>query len=388
MFTIDSIELFLCEFKSEGLNYSTWSTNTREFLVYKINSGNFSGWGESTINYNCYGVAKRIGKRIVGKDLSKKEELIDPKILKDNIIFQYYAGFNRRYRQIREGFSQALWDIHGKILDKPFSEMIGKHQFVNKNISQEGMPVIHVFEPEDMAKLANLWLKEGFTTFKLKLRGNAKEDIKAMKMIKSLSSEVNILIGDANYGYKSIKELENAANGFIQNDLGFLQNPIRKPFWQYKKISEKLGIKFTSDNTSYWPNIIRVIKFQEAELINLHPNIMGGVDYLFNVFRYAKKNKIKTIVGSSGFCGIQDKCYQKMSFCLDNEMPTENIGLQNYFCKKFNDYYKYSSNTTSILKNDLQVKEGRIYERDESGFGIEVDQSKLDLICKEHLIFN
>ena len=36
---------------------------------------------------------------------------------------------------LKKGKGVFVWDIHGKILDKPFSEMIGKHQFVNKNIS-------------------------------------------------------------------------------------------------------------------------------------------------------------------------------------------------------------------------------------------------------------
>lgn len=387
MIKIDSVELFLCEFKSEGLNYSTWSTNSRKVLIYKLVSGRHVGWGESTVNYNCLGVAKRIAKKLVGKDASRKERLLDPALLANTICYQYYAGFNRRFRQVREGFSQALWDLHGKVINKPFSEMINndKSDYLK---CQEGMPVIHVYAPEEMARIAELWIKKGFRTFKLKLRGNAKKDIEAMKMVKSLCSDVEILIGDANYGYKSFDELHRAVEGFLEYDLGYMQNPIRKLFWQYQGLSKSLGIKFTSDNTAYWPNTRRVISFQEAEILNLHPNIMGGVDYIFKLVYFAEKHRIPTITGGSGFFGIQDKCYQKMSFLINSDFPTENIGLQNYFCSDFDQYYKYEFESTSILTNDLEVSNGKIFDRRESGFGIDVDISALERVTKKMFVYN
>ena len=382
MIKIDSVELFLCEFKSEGLNYSTWSTNSRKVLIYKLVSGPHVGWGESTVNYNCLGVAKRFAKKLVGRDASRKERLLDPALLADTICYQYYAGFNRRLRQVREGFSQALWDLHGKVINKPFSEMINndKSDYLK---CQEGMPVIHVYAPEEMARIAELWIKKGFRTFKLKLRGNAKKDIEAMKMVKSLCSDVEILIGDANYGYKSFDELHRAVEGFLEYGLGYMQNPIRKLFWQYQGLSKSLGIKFTSDNTAYWPNTKRVVNFQEADLINLHPNIMGGVDYIMKLFSYARRYNIETITGSSGFFGIQDKCYQKISFCLGGAHPTENIGLQNYFCKELQQFYKYEFGNPSILKNNLEVKDGVIIDKNENGFGIDVDGRALERVTKE-----
>ena len=386
MIKIDSIELFLCQFKSSGLNYSTWSTTERDVLIYKIVSGDHVGWGESTVNYRCLGVAKRMAKKLVGRDASKKEALLDPVFLASTLAYQYYAGFNRRFRQVREGFSQALWDLHGKVINKPFCEMI---DYSNSSLceSQRGMPVIHVYEPSEMAQIAEMWVEKGFRTFKLKLRGDAKRDIEAMRAIKSLSSDVKVLIGDANYGYQNTEELKYAAEGFLECGLEYLQNPIRKPFWQYRELSEGLGIKFTSDNTAYWPNTRRVIGFQEAALINLHPNIMGGVDYLFKLVSFAEKYDTPTITGSSGAFGIQDKCFQKMSFCINSGFPTENIGLQNYFCSDFNQYYKYEFETLSILTNDLKVSNGKIFDRRESGFGIDVDVSALERVTKTKFVY-
>jgi len=355
-------------------------------LVYKIISGGHVGWGESTLNYNCLGVAKRIAKGLVGGDVSKRERLLDPKLLKDSLLYQYYAGFNRRFRQVREGFSQALWDLHGKVTNRSFAEMVN-NGWPSAIPFQSGMPVIHVYTPIEMAEIAEIWMEQGFRKFKLKLRGDAEQDIRAMKMIKSLGSDVEILIGDANYGYKSIAELSLAAKGFRGCGLGYLQNPIRRPFWQYQGISKNIGIKLTSDNTAYWPNTKRVIHFREAELINLHPNIMGGIDYMTNAVNYSRVSGVPTITGSSGFFGIQDKCYQKVSFSIASSFPTENIGLQNYFCDSFKKYYKYEYDSPSLLKNDLEVKDGSVFDRYETGFGIDVDDEKLNRVCKQTMVY-
>lgn len=386
MIKIDSVELFVCTFKSEGLNYSTWTTNYREVLVYKLVAEGHVGWGESTLNYNCLGVAKRIGKSLVGKDVTKKERLLDPALLSENILYQYYSGFNRRFRQVREGYSQALWDLHGKVINKSFSEMIEIESSVCK--TQQGMPVIHVYDPLEMAQIAEKWREKGFNCFKQKLRGNARQDIKAMQAIKAISNDVQVLIGDANYGYQNTKELKYAADGFIECGLGYLQNPIRKPFWKYHELSNTLGIKFTSDNTAYWPNTRRVIKFQEAELINLHPNIMGGVDYIFKLFSFCEKQGIPTITGSSGVFGIQDKCFQKMSFCINSGFPTENIGLHNYFCPEMSKYYKYDFDNLSLLTNDLEVVNGKIFDRKENGFGIDVDTNSLERVILKKFVYD
>ncbi|MDB4425513.1 mandelate racemase/muconate lactonizing enzyme family protein, partial [Akkermansiaceae bacterium] len=369
-----------------GLNYSTWVTTDREVLIYKIVSGDYVGWGESTLNYRCLGVAKRLARKLVGRDASKKESILDPAFLATTLAYQYYAGFNRRFRQVREGFSQALWDLHGKVKNKPFAEMISISDFSACDF-QRGMPVIHVYSPSEMGRIAEIWIEKGFRTFKIKLRGEAVQDIEAMRVIKSLGSDVKILIADANYGYKKTTELKRAAEGFRECGLEYLQNPIRKPFWKYRGLSKSLGIKFTSDNTAYWPNTRRVIGLQEAELINLHPNIMGGVDNTLKLVSYARKSGIPTITGGSGFFGIQDKCFQKMSFCINSSFPTENIGLQNYFCSDLDQYYKYEFERLSILTNDLEVSDGKIFDRRESGFGIDVNISALERVTKTKFVY-
>ena len=53
------------------------------------------------------------------------------------------------------------------------------------------------------------------------------------------------------------------------------------------------------------------------------------------------------------------KTVQKIAFGLPTDHPTENIGLQSYFTPKRSEFYQCERESTSILENDLIVKDGK-----------------------------
>jgi len=377
---IEKVNVYLCRFSVTGLNYSTWRLSESKFLVYELVSEGSIGWGESTAKYGATAVACRKAKKLLGKSPLRGEAVFDPKLISRTWLYDWYVGVDRRVRQIREGYSMALWDLAGKIQRKSFYDLSGRER---KRDAVEGMPVIHVQEPRTMARIAETWVREGFKVFKVKLKGESKRDIEAVRCILGVSPDIQIFIVDANYGYKEEADLIEAGQELSRMGVRYFQNPIKRPLSFYAALSARMNIPFTCDNTAYWPKVKSVLARNAAQLVNLHPNCMGGIDLLYRVVDFAGTQGIASIVGSSGHCGIQDKCFQKVAFTLNGELPSEEVGLNAYYSESRQEFYKCNYGYPSILKNDLKIHAGKILDSDEEGFGIDVDRDRLEKMIEK-----
>lgn len=376
MAKIEKIVVYKCKWECTGLNFSTWTKNVNYSIIYQVISQGISGWGESSLRKGFIKIALKKAKKLLKTDPLKLDLALDSPILHNLLPYQWYNGTHRGVRVAREGFSLAIHDLAGKLLNKPVYSLLNR-PILKTQI--KGMPVIHVNKAEVMAKIATTWYEEGFNIFKVKLRGVAAEDIEAIKAILGLASDIKVLIVDSNYGYKNRCELIECGKELSKLGVSYFQNPFRCLLMKYPKLSSEMNMPFSADNTAYWPNIIKVMFFNSAKLVNLHPNTMGGVDYFYKTVDYSGKNKIPVIMGGSGMAGIQDKCFQKLAFTLNTEMPTEGLGLRPYFVEKRKEFYNFDYNP-DILENPLKISSGQIYETEENGFGIDVNKKKLERI--------
>ena len=371
---IDKINIYVCQVKSSGFNYSTWKNSVNETVVYEVIAGDYTGWGEATAKYHGLLFAKAMCKRLIGKTVSNPDKMLDG-IFKDNLLYEWMVGFNRPHRQVREGISFALYDLLGKVEKKSIAELVDR-KVVKESI--ECMPVIHVNEPSRMKEIAQAWTVDGFSTFKVKLRGDANKDVEAIKAILSVNEKTRVYVVDANYGYTDEDELMHAGTELSKLGVHYFQNPIKKHLKFYPQLSNDMNMSFTCDNTSYWPNIKRVMKYKAAKLSNLHPNCLGGVDLLFKTVDCSAKNGVESIMGSSGWLGIQDKSYQKLAFLLEGQHPTEEIGMDLYFASERKKFYNCEGGLPEVLSNPLEISDGIIFNDKSYGFGIEVDRDKLN----------
>lgn len=374
---IDKVNIYICKIETSGFNYSTWKNSVNYTVVYEIISGKYVGWGEATAKFKGIYYAKFLARRLVGKIISTPELMLDG-VFKDNYGYQWFVGLNRPLRQVREGLSFALYDLVGKIEQKNIGELLGRNKVKS---SIPCMPVIHVNTPDRMRAIAKSWYDDGYRYFKIKLRGKASEDIEAVEKIKGISNDICIYIVDSNYGYTCKDELIQCGFALSGLEVKYFQNPIKQHLNTYEALSLDMNMNFTCDNTAYWPNIKRVLKYKAAKLTNLHPNCMGGVDYLFKSVDYSRTQGVESIMGSSGWLGIQDKAYQKLAFYLQGAHPTEEIGMNQYFINGRAEYYHCKTSTPEVISNPLEIKCGVIYDNDESGFGIEINRDKLSLMA-------
>ena len=383
--TIEQVRLHLCKIRTSGFNYSRWQNHENYSLLYEVHAAGKIGWGESTCKYGTLGMARRLAKSLIGKNPELREKLLDPCLFQQSLAYQWLIGIDRRRRQIREGFSIALNDLVAKIRDQTIYQLLGRMPTRDRVAL---MPVIHVNDVVTMVACAKAWADDGFSFLKIKLSGNSEHDIRAVKEIKAACPQVAIFVVDANHGYKDFYSAAAATIEFRKLGASYIQNPFRGRISQYRKLHEITGMKLTADSMAYWPKVRAVLNAHAAQLVNLHPNLMGGIDNLFRVIDFAKSRAVPTIIGSSGWMGIQDRAYQKAAFLTDAEFPSEDFGLNPYFQGARAKYYSCQGGVPEVLATGPDIRSGIMYDRpDEIGFGIAVDRSKIEPFLDKEWVF-
>ena len=373
---ITKISLYKCNIQY-SFKYSTWETKLSQAMVIKIETDiGLIGWGEYTVNrWKTEKIVVSSSRHLLNKNV---EEIYNGLILKPisgfSKVDEFLIGFDRRRRLVREGFSIALYDLLGKYKKKPIYQLFNNVGKVRNVV--DAMPVIHVHSKEDRLKILQKWEELGVNFFKIKITGDLikdKDHLSYLLLNKRVSSK--ILIVDANYGYKEQEDIVELSKFTCENNIRYIQNPIKLSLSKTAKLMKRCDTKFTADNTPWWPNSKRVIRKKACVLVNHHPNIQGGLDWLMKTARFAETNGLPNIIGSSGTVGIQNTAFQAMSAITGLGFPCEEITLEPYM-KYFNDYYNFAENP-NVIKNMNPLKDGQIHINNNIGLGIDIDEDKI-----------
>jgi L-alanine-DL-glutamate epimerase-like enolase superfamily enzyme len=278
------------------------------------------------------------------------------------------------YRYIREGLSIALTDLYSKLNKLTLSDIFGVARVL---CEKPVMPVLHVNSTSITVHNARIWREQGVKYTKLKLSGDLDHDVCVLQELEAQSLLPHLV--DANYGYsRNLPALRIISSLISALSIPFFQNPSRS-YKECRQILTSHSFKIPADSTAYIPQLRRVIRSSAANALNLHPNCIGGFDSAFKSIMLASSLQFPIFVGSSGYLGIQDRAFQKLSFYIYSKQPCENIGFPSYFRTPDLKHYLCDQNLQG-LTNYLPHHGGFI--SDDSDFlGIEVDTSRLKHIA-------
>ena len=129
------------------------------FLKVETDEG-VTGWGEPILEGRAHTVAaavEELGEYLIGKD---------PRHIEDHWTVLYRGGFYRgggAHMSALAGIDQALWDIKGKALGVPVSELLGGN--VRSRIKVYSW--IGGDRPSETAAAAKAAVERGFTAVKM-----------------------------------------------------------------------------------------------------------------------------------------------------------------------------------------------------------------------------
>ena len=337
-------------------------------FVRVINDDGISGWGQvSTYNSDitCQILHRQVAHWILGKDITDLDDKLD-------LISEREHKFPGSYlRRAMAGFDTAVWDLRGKIADKPVTSLLGgspgKVRAYASSMKRDIKP------REEAERLKKLRDELGFDAFKVRAGaevgrgrdewpGRTEEIIPTMR--RELGDDMDLLI-DANSCYRPKQAIEI---GKILEDNGFCHFEEPCPYWNFeetKQVTDTLDIDVTGGEQdcelSTWQQMIdmRVVDIVQPDILYL-----GGICRTLRVCKIAEAAGIPVTPHCANLSLVT-------LFTMHLLRAIPNAGKYLEFSIEGADYYPWQEGL--FIESPYKIQNGHAYVSDKPGWGVDID---------------
>ncbi len=336
-----------------------------EYVIVRIQTDDgTTGIGEAPVDIGFFGetleavqaaVEDYLGPQLVGTDPFDREYLMD--------LIDY-----RGNGCAKSGIDLALYDLMGKALGVPVSDLIGgsHRKRVPVAIEIAGGP------PDAMAEECVAFMEKGVRAFKPKIGGYPEEDAARLRAIReAVGPEVSIR-ADANRGYtpkEAIRLCRLAERDGVGLEL--LEQPVLP--WDLDGMAlvrRSVETLIEADESCYtMHDALRIIRHEAADVLNVKIAKAGGLGHAKKIAALAEAAGLKCVLGT-GF-GLGIKISAKLHLAASTPLVTDaveftEIGLHHNLLAVPGD--------TDLA---LPLDDGCLPVSDGPGFGVELDDEKL-----------
>ena len=339
------------------------------FVKLTIENGSF-GFGQMS-TYNADITSKifhnQIAPWVIGKNWENFETI-------ENIVLEKEHKYPGSYiLRALSGLDTALWDLKGKILQKPVVSMIGGDA---GSIRIYGSSMKRDIKPEDEAmRFKILQDEKGINAFKYRIGsecGNNKDEWegRSEEIIKKINNELDSSTSklvDANSCYSPSKAIEI---GKLLEDNGVMHFEEPCPYWepdQTKMVTDALNLDVTGGEQDcdfrIWNDMIK------RKIVNIYqPDVMymGGL---------TRTLKLVNIINDQGFiCTPHAANLSLVTVCTMHLLKAiPNAGKYLEFSIEGDDYYPWQKDLFS--KHPFNINDGKVKISDDPGWGVEISKN-------------
>lgn len=308
-----------------------------------------SGYGEICPLGPAYLPAFAAGARTGIGELGPHLMGLDPTQL--GVVNQRMDQVMRGHPYVKSAIDMACWDILGQATNQSVATLLGGRYdedfALYRAISQDS--------PEAMAMSIEKYRAQGYTKFQLKVGGNPDTDVERIKACASRIQPGDVLIADANTGWKQHEALR------VAHAVRDVDVYIEQPCMSYEEclaVRRHTNRPFVLDEViDGLSMVIRTVSDQAADVINLKISKVGGL---------TKARQIRDLCVSTGIAlTIEDTwggdIVTAAIAALAHSTPTDFL----FTATDFNSYV-----TVSTAEGAPQRKNGRLAASSAAGLGI------------------
>ena len=262
--------------------------------------------------------------------------------------------------RVISGIDIALWDIRGKVADRPVYKMLGGFTdkvpvYIAGGYYEEGKGL------EDLASEMEAAVSMGARAVKMKVGGAAiNEDVERVRVARqAVGPDVKLMV-DANCAYRFYEAIE-LARKIETYEIFWFEEPVNPDDYQgHKAVSQATTIPIATGENEYTRYGFRdLIESRSAAIIQPDALIMGGVTEFMKVAALAQAHDLPIAPH-----GTQDVHIHLVS-AIPNGLILE--------------YYASATDPMwgKMFKETLQVEDGFVRPPDRAGLGIELNTEAL-----------
>ncbi len=269
------------------------------------------------------------------------------------------------------GLDTSLWDLKGKIENKPVTSLIGGD---SGDLKVYGSSMKRDISATDEAeRFKNLFQEKGIDAFKFRIgaecgrgidewEGRTEDIVKTIN--KSLDKSVKKLV-DANSCYSPDQAIE-IGKLLEDNDVSHFEEPC--PYWeleQTKKVTDALSIDVTGGEQDcelrIWKDMV------DRKIVNIfQPDVMylGGLTRALKVVKIIEKGGNICIPHSANL-SLVTICTMHLLKAIPNAGPYLELSIEG------EDYYPWQKDL--FLEDPFAVKNGSVTVSEKPGWGVEIN---------------
>ncbi|MEX3010179.1 mandelate racemase/muconate lactonizing enzyme family protein [Hoeflea sp. TYP-13] len=332
-----------------------------------------TGWGQMS-TYNADITAQIFHRQIAPWALGKDADDIDG--LVDLIVEREHKFPGSYLRRALAGLDTALWDLKGKLEEKPVCALIGGQPGWRRAYASSMRRDIQ--PQEEAERFLSLHDEFGFDAFKFRIASECGHDVDEWPgrteaivptVRKALGEDVALLV-DANSGYSAPKAIE-IGHLLEDNNVCHFEEPC--PYWdldQTKQVTDALTLDVTGGeqdcDLSTWRRLIAMRAVNVAQ-----PDIcyMGGLARTLRVAKMAADAGLVCTPHSANLSMIT-------VFTMHLLKAIPNAGPYLEYSIEGSDYYPWQRNL--FVNDPFAIAEGGVTVPDAPGWGVEINPHWLD----------
>ena len=342
------------------------------FLRVTTDSGE-TGWGQvSTYNADitCQVVHRQVAPHALGRDALDIDHLVD-------IIPEREHKFPGSYlRRALAGLDTALWDLRGRIEEKPVCSLIGGSP---GPVRAYASSMKRDITPKDEAdRLSALRDRFGFDAFKFRIAAECGHDIdewpgRSEEIVKVMSDTMDsgvALLVDANSGLSAQKAIET---GKFLEDHGITHFEEPCPYWdldQTRMVTDALSIDVTGGeqdcDLATWR---RIVDDRVVDIIQPDVCYIGGLTRALRVAAMGAERDLPCTPHCANLSMVT-------LFTMHLLRAIPNAGKYLEFSIEGEDYYPWQYGL--FVEDPFTISDGKATVADAPGWGVEIDPDWLD----------
>ena len=357
------------------MNITRLETFGNEFLTFTrvTTETGATGWGQLSTYYADLTTDlfhRQVARHAIGTEVADMEDTL----LRINEREHKFPG--SYLRRAQAGFDTAVWDLRGKLADKPVVELLGGSPGPLRAYASSMKRDI---KPEDeAARLVRLRDDHGFTAFKWRVgaecgRGQDEWQGRTEEIIpmvaKALGDGIDKLV-DANSCYAPARAIEV---GYLLQDhgIGHYEEPC--PYWEYDQTAEvraALDIDITGGEQdcemSAWQ---LMIEHRAVDILQPDVMYMGGISRTLQVCEMGRRAGLPTTPHAANL-SLVTMCTMHVLKAIANP------GKYLEFSIEGPDYYPWQGGL--FLNDPYRIEAGHAIVSAEPGWGVEINPAFLE----------
>lgn len=303
----------------------------------------------------CSDVTTLWAPRLIGQEITQITQMTN--------IMDSFCSFSKRHLLAKAGVEMALWDLLGKSLGVSVAVLLGGR--LRSAIPLTGG--IPMGTRDEMVQIAKKRVRQGYTSLKLKIGFDAKEDLAAVRAVRAAVGDDVALRADANMAWHDRNHALWMLGELWETGVSIIEQPIAMGrLDDMRWLRDRADIRIMLDE-DVWDiqDAKRCLDAGAADMLNIYTCEAGGIQAAARIAQLASLYHIPCIIGSMPEGQVGAAASAQLAACIEN------------LANDASDIRGFTAYSDDLVTAELRIEDGSLIVPDGPGLGIELDEEKL-----------